>query len=169
MFVCKQAFVTAWVFFTGYSMTDGCLLTDDVTFKAVISVPPSSRLPAMRLFASLLLIIIPAETGHTQILQAAHHTIGIRGVPLTRVEGKLFPQPISRPGCTGSPGVVGCYRCARGEFTCNIACQWEAGTRTLFYQPLETNLMEKSPRFWDMGRDQTHLESSTNLLHMWKK
>lgn len=64
-------------------MTDGCLLTDDVTFKAVISVPPppSSRLPAMRLFASLLLIIIPAETGHAQnyctsrLLQ-----IGIRGV-----------------------------------------------------------------------------------------
>lgn len=92
MFVCKRAFVTAWVFFTGYSMTDGCLLTDDVTFKAVISVPPpSSRLPAMRLFASLLLIIIPAETGHAQnyctsrLLQ-----IGIRGVPLTRVERKCF-------------------------------------------------------------------------------
>lgn len=73
-------------------MTDGCLLTDDVTFKAVISVPPpSSRLPAMRLFASLLLIIIPAETGHAQnyctsrLLQ-----IGIGGVPLTRVERKCF-------------------------------------------------------------------------------
>lgn len=93
MFVRKRAFVTAWVFFTGYSMTDGCLLTDDVTFKAVISVPPppSSRLPAMQLFASLLLIIIPAETGHAQnyctsrLLQ-----IGIRGVPLTRVERKCF-------------------------------------------------------------------------------
>lgn len=56
----------------------------------------------------------------------------------------MFPQPISRPGCTGSPGVVGCCRCARGEFACNIACQWEAGTRSLFYQPLETNLMEKN-------------------------
>lgn len=93
MFVCKRAFVTAWVFFTGYSMTDGCLLTDDVTFKAVISVPPPlpAFLPCGCLHPSSWssslqkLDTLKITSCTSRLLQ-----IGVRGVPLTRVERKRF-------------------------------------------------------------------------------
>lgn len=151
-------------------MTDGCLLTDDVTFKAVISVPPPSRLPAMRLFASLLLIIIPAETGHAQnyctsrLLQ-----IGIRGVPLTRVERKRFLSQSAGLAVLDLLVLLAVADVLVVSLPVILPVSERQGLAPCFISLSRRISWKKSPRFRDMGRDQTHLESSTNLLHMWKK
>lgn len=137
-------------------MTDGCLLTDDVTFEAVISVPCHAA------------VCIPPPDHHPcrnwtrSKLQGAHH--GIRGVPLTRVERERF---LSQSAGLAVPDLL-VLLAVTDVLVVSLPVSERQGLAPCF-QPLETNLMEKSPRFRDVSRDQTHLESSTNLLHMWKK